>query len=135
MYVSLALLADAVNTTGDGKLNLLGVFDMIHATVVPCHHLRMFVVVRIRAEVGEKGEPHSLGIRLRDADGKLLDAPPEMPILFPEADPRPDPEHTFVLEMGNIAFPAFGSYEFEVAIDGERAGAISLYVNDAHQPV
>ena len=41
MVVTLVLLCDAANVTEDGKLNLLGVFDRITATVCPIPQCRL----------------------------------------------------------------------------------------------
>jgi hypothetical protein len=134
MEVTMAVLAEASNTTGDGRLNMLGVFDVIHARSMPYRHPKMNVVLRIKAEIGEKGESHTLDLRLLDPDGKVQDQPPTMPLVFPAEMPLATPEQTIVIEMLNLSFQQAGAYEFEVLIDGNRRRTIDLYLHVPPEP-
>src|SRR6185436_5289009 len=44
--VKLALLADGANATAEGKLNILGIFNALHAASFPCAHPHMCLVLR-----------------------------------------------------------------------------------------
>jgi hypothetical protein len=49
MQVPLALLADHANVSAEGKLNLMGAFDVINARRFPAVHAQMHLVFRIRS--------------------------------------------------------------------------------------
>ena len=55
MKVNLALLADGANVSREGKLNILGIFDTIHAGKFPVVHAQMRLVVRLEASSAELG--------------------------------------------------------------------------------
>lgn len=72
MKVTLAVLADYANITREGKLNILGMFDVIHAQNFPMTHPQMQLVMRFEADIAEAGKTKKLEIKLMDADGKTL---------------------------------------------------------------
>ena len=72
MEIALATLADHANTTGDGKLNIIGLFDALHVRDVPATHASMHLVLRIRVEPSELDRQHELEIRCNDDDGEEL---------------------------------------------------------------
>ena len=72
MKITLAVLADYANITREGKLNILGIFDVIHAQDFPMTHPQMQLVMRFEADVAEEGKTKKLEIKLMDDDGKTL---------------------------------------------------------------
>ena len=72
MKITLAVLADYANITREGKLNILGIFDVIHAQDFPMNHPQMQLVMRFEADVAEEGKTKKLEIKLMDDDGKTL---------------------------------------------------------------
>lgn len=72
MKVTLAVLADYANITREGKLNILGIFDVIHAHDFPMTHPQMQLVMRFEADIAEAGKTKKLEIKLMDEDGKTL---------------------------------------------------------------
>src|SRR5205807_2768216 len=72
MEVTLALLADAANVTPEGKLNILGTFDIIYASKFPHVHPSMVLVIRFTAKRAEFGRKRPIEINLMDEDGKML---------------------------------------------------------------
>jgi hypothetical protein len=59
MYVAFALLADAANVALDGKLNILGVFDVVRAAAFPTVLPRVHLVARLKAQAGTWGRTGS----------------------------------------------------------------------------
>jgi len=55
MECTLALLADAANREEGGKLNVLGVFDVIYSDKFPYAMPQFYVVVRLTAGPAEYG--------------------------------------------------------------------------------
>src|SRR5687768_18609054 len=70
--VPLALLADAANTTENGKLNVLGVFSQLLPAELPYVHPVMTLVIKFEADTVERGSQKDIEIRLVDADGKPI---------------------------------------------------------------
>lgn len=54
MQVPLAVLADYANVTADGKLNIMGIFDIIYAPQVSFVHPQMQLVMKLRTDIGKK---------------------------------------------------------------------------------
>lgn len=71
MYVAFALLADAANVAADGKLNILGVFDALHAASFPAVHPRVNLVVRLKGEAADVGT-HRLALQVTGPGGATL---------------------------------------------------------------
>ncbi|NOT29677.1 MAG: hypothetical protein HOP15_04415, partial [Planctomycetes bacterium] len=71
MHARLAVLADAANTTAEGKLNILGEFNVIFAARVPFTWPRMFLALKLETDPGEGGQ-HTLRIRVIDEDARLV---------------------------------------------------------------
>ena len=71
MYVAFALLADAANVALDGKLNILGVFDVVRAAAFPTVLPRVHLVARLKAQVGDVG-PHRIGLQVTGPGGATL---------------------------------------------------------------
>ena len=71
MYVAFALLADAANVALDGKLNILGVFDVVRAAGFPTVLPRVHLVARLKAQVGDVG-PHRVGLQVTGPGGATL---------------------------------------------------------------
>ena len=63
MNVRLAVLADYANVTGDGKLNILGIFDRINLLQIPAVHPQMHLVLRIEAH------PSGIGVLVDSTEG------------------------------------------------------------------
>src|SRR4051794_18211871 len=82
--VNLAVLCDAANVSREGKLNVLGEFDSIHASTFPLTYPTMVLVVRLEAHPTEAGD-HTLRLHLNDEDGQ--DVVPPLQGEFPTGDP------------------------------------------------
>ena len=72
MKITLAVLADYANITREGKLNIMGIFDVVHSKSFPMAHPQMQLVMRFEFGGAEAGETKKIGIQLMDADGKKL---------------------------------------------------------------
>lgn len=71
MHVSFALFADAANLSQEGKLNILGVFDAVHAGGFPSIHPRATLVVRLKGTAADSGV-HAMGLRWISPRGQEL---------------------------------------------------------------
>lgn len=72
MDIKLAVLADGANATAEGKLNILGIFNALHAPNFPCVHPQMCLVLRFEATRAEEGKTRNIEIQLADDDGQKV---------------------------------------------------------------
>lgn len=128
MEVALALLADATNTTRDGKLNVLGVFDAIHARKFPSAHPTMVLVLRLEASTDDWDRKHELDVRFIDEDGAQLlkiDARVVVPAAGESGRPR---RFTHPIQINGLGFKTPGNFAFEIRVNGELAVTLPLSV-------
>jgi len=115
--VRFAVLADYSNVTLEGKINIMGVFDIIHAPEFPALHPEMQFVMRFEADVSERGQQKDVQVRLIDGRGeKLLEMDGRITI----GDAKPGALLFFnqVLTIRNVIFPSAGDYQFDIYVDG-----------------
>ncbi len=133
MKMVLGLLADAANTTGSGKLNVLGEFNVLWAPDFPFVLTQMVLVLRLEATAGE-GSEHELGIRIVDEDGHnagpTLDGKIDMG--KPWRPGLPYRSQTILTFQGAV-FPKAGTYTFEIIGDKQQIGVIQLHVRPASE--
>ena len=128
MHVNLAVLCDAANVSREGKLNILGEFDSIHASSFPLVYPTMVLVVRLEAHPTERGE-HRLKLQLIDADGGDVVPPLEGEFTtgsppFPGVPVRTAP---IILQMHGVRFDRPGHYAFELLVDGHHLRSLPLH--------
>jgi hypothetical protein len=133
MYVAFALLADAANVAADGKLNILGVFDVLRAASLPALHPRVHLVAKLKAQAADAGT-HRLALQVTGPGGATLlgtEVQVEIGTLPPgvsEADiplvqafdlplERPGPHAVLLLVDGRVAA------QLNVTVLGEQAPA------------
>lgn len=126
MNIEAFLLCDAA-TNQQGKLNVLGAFDVIFTRKVPAIHPACAVAARIRFEKVEEGS-HPVKITIIDEDGKSIG-----PRLDTTASVRiPDGMASFgsnlIFNLQRIAFPDYGKYRIDLAIDGQIKAILPLNV-------
>lgn len=126
---AIVLLADYANLTGNGKLNVMGVFRQIYAHHFPCRHLSMYLVIKLQTDPIEeiRGE-RILIARLIDADASVLHEL-ELPFKFPERIGGLRPEANFILNINNIDFPYPGDYAWHVMVENENYGQFEFYLS------
>jgi hypothetical protein len=128
VQVVLAVLADAANVTADGKLNILGEFNGIFAKSLPVVWPKMFLVLRLDSTPGE-GPAHKLVIRVMNEDGKMLNQIADATIrLVDAAIPGAPRRGQYIIGIERAYFPAYGTYSFEILVNGNSVGSVPLYV-------
>ena len=127
MEITTLVLADAANTTKEGKLNVLGIFNRIGPTSVPLVHPSMTLVMRFEYHPSEAGK-HVFKLQVADADGrKVAEAGGEFQLPRPRGSSLP-PNGQFVLPIQMAKFPTAGIYSFDVSIDGRYERSTLLEV-------
>ena len=113
------LFADAANFSEDGKLNLLGEFNLIKTTG-PEALAKGRLVARIVGNTHDLGA-HELILRIRSADGDLLSEIPPLILGLGASRVEAVPPRTwFIADMPPVRLPAPGTYTFELHLDGLR---------------
>jgi hypothetical protein len=125
MEVKLAVLADYSNISREGKLNLLGIFDIIRARSFPAVHPNMQLVVTFEAPPSEAGTNKNVQVRLMDADGKrILEVGTHLKL--PQPAPGGVIKSNHILNLNNVAFENPGDYAFYILINGEEKRSVPL---------
>jgi len=128
MKLILLLAADCANITGDGKLNVMGIFREINAPNFPAKHASMHLVIKLSAELGEYGKSRDLFVKLLDPNGnEIMNI--SGPINVPESGGGRIPEVNAILELKDVVFPQPGPYQFVVMVDRDYKGDLPIYAN------
>lgn len=130
MDVKLALLADYVNMTREGKLNLMGLFTVINAPSLPWSHPQMQVVLQMEADPAEWGKQKNIEVTLMDQDAHtILTMRTELTV--PKGKSGKPVQLNTILSFHNVVFKSAGDYVFAILIGGETKERIPLRVNYA----
>lgn len=125
MKVRFAALADYSNISREGKLNILGVFDIIYGVEFPAVHNEMQLVMRLEADVSERGQHKEVEVRLIDDRGEvLLRLGGNVPVAMTQ--PGQLLFSNQVLVFRNVTFPGPGDYQFDIYIEGQKAAETPL---------
>ncbi|WP_420633399.1 DUF6941 family protein [Candidatus Palauibacter sp.] len=131
MEIVLATLADCANTSNDGKLNLMGLFDTLFAATVPVTHPSMQLVLRIRAEPAEIDRQQELEIRCMDADGEeLFKVKGGFSV---QAAPGKSATFNHVVGISNLTFQKYGGHTFSIFINRDLKQTIVLEVENTER--
>ena len=129
----LFLTADYANITGEGKLNVMGIFNDISAFNFPARHSSMYLIAKLSPEISEYGQKRSFTILLMDADAKhIVDVSGEFEV--PRGQDGKKPEVNIMFELKDVVFTKPGRYVFVLLIDKDQKDEITLYVNQIQSP-
>ena len=133
MDLAFMLVSDYANTTGDGKLNVMGIFGSITATNFPTTNPEMYVITQLVASPAEYNRAFKFELKLMDEDAQSIgNIVTDAEVPAPETGRQIRLNH--VMRLVNITFPTPGEYEFVVLIDNDVKGALSIEVNQAPSP-
>jgi hypothetical protein len=127
--VKLVALADAANTSADGKLNLLGSFDILWATELPAVWPQMSFVAHLKISAG-LGRKHQFQLRCVTEDGELHGPVLDIGVEMGGQTKVPGVALGLPLVLGirNALFPTHGTYTFELWRGEEWVCATDLHV-------
>jgi len=127
MNLDLALLADYANISQDGKLNVMGIFNIVHAPAFPAQHPQMRLVLKFSASAAEKGRTRRVDVKLVDADGQqTLNVTGQLRV--PEDAQRSSLEMISIVNLVGVRFEKEGTYEFRILVDDDDKGFAKLEV-------
>jgi len=130
MDVRLAVLADYANMTPEGKLNIMGIFSMINAPMLPFALPTMYLVVTYAASAAEVGREHVLEVVLMDSEGRRLLSLENALTVPPGARPGAPAEVSAVLCLNGVRFEKADDYQFSILVGGQVKTAVPLRVNE-----
>jgi hypothetical protein len=121
------LVADCANLTNDGKLNVMGIFDTIHAQGFPCVHAQLFIVAELVAGPAEYGRTCLFEVKILDEDaaGEVLKIGGQM--VVPRGMHGTAHIRNIVAAQA-VTFPKPGTYEISILIDQDVKGIKALHV-------
>jgi hypothetical protein len=120
MRLTLGLVAEGANTTGDGKLNILGEFNVILSNQFPFTHPSLALVFRLEAD-GSEPDEHSFHIRLLDDDNNLVRLVGDGRITLAPSGYEGVPRRIQgVIPIRMATFDTPGTYTFDILVDEVR---------------
>lgn len=129
----LFLVADYANMTGDGKLNVMGIFEEIYSSNFPARHPSMHLVASLAAELGEYGQERNFTVKLLDEDGlQLLELGGTFQVPIGQRGRKP--QINMIFDLKDVVFPKPGIYQIALFIDKDHKCATSLYLNQLEAP-
>lgn len=127
MKATLGLLADYANVTPEGKLNIMGIFQVINAVQFPHVHPQLHLIVSLEAAAAEAGKRRKLEISLMTADGQTvfkIGGDLEVP-----KGQAPGPVMmNHIIGLNGLRFDKEGDYQFSVLVDEDEKRTIPLKV-------
>jgi hypothetical protein len=132
MEVPLALLADYANVSSEGKLNVMGIFDIINSRRFPAIHAQMHLVFRVEANPAEAGSTKKLEIKLMAEDGQALFSL-QGELAIGAKGPAPLGEmlqSNHIVGLQALRFEKPGAYQFAILINDDTKKTVSLKVRE-----
>ena len=126
MDIQIAVACDAA-TESNGKLNLLGAFDAIHAQQLPVIHPQCSVALRMTFSKVEEGA-RKLRFTFVDEDGKSIMPGIDLPFEVRMPEDAIFLTTNFIVSIQQLRFEKAGLYSIDVAVDGRQEAAIPLVV-------
>lgn len=114
----LLLFVDAANFTGDGKLNLLGEFNLL-GTPGPPALLSGKIIFRLKGTAMDVGRPIPWSIRILNGNGDLVGTSAQRELTLSSRVPGVPPAHTTVMDLPPLPLPP-DDYSIEIYADGSR---------------
>lgn len=123
-------IADFASAGESGKLNIIGIFEKVHAKEFPTRVLAMTIVGNLTV-FGEG--PESLFVRVesfKKNDNKSKTEPfivlPEAKVELPERKDPANKNINLIFTVGNVLFESEGEYVFSIYLDNEKIGSVLI---------
>ena len=127
MKVEIFCLCDFAQPTRDGKLNILGLFDMLPVEQVPTRHGLFAVAIKLRIENADAGEK-KFKISFFDPEGKPILTGIEA-VMNVETQPGlPNSNIQMVSLIPQLPLASLGEYSIVLEVDGQPVASTPLLV-------
>jgi hypothetical protein len=135
MRITLGLLADAANVTAEGKINILGEFNIIRAPELPITVASFTLVFRLEADGNEPAD-HTFQIRLLDEDGNLVRALADGTFQLVDSIYEGVPRRIQgIVPIALATFDRVGTFTFDILVDNQRPPGTPAEVHVFHVPI
>jgi hypothetical protein len=128
MELKLAVICEAARERPDGRLDIIGVFDELHAPAFPAVQERMTVVFVMEWGADEAGSQpfradmlHSNGRKILGLEGHTVVHPPGAGRAITR----------LVQPLDKVVFPAAGEYHFELVAGGSIVEVAGLRLTES----
>ena len=134
MDVTMAVAAEDAQivgaVTGGRKVNILGLFDHVVCTGMPCSFEQITVVIGFSADLTEFRTQRAVQVYLVDPDGELIEGR-ERTHTIP-ASPHSGSRSFFrtFFYFQNVTFFKFGPHSFRVKVDEDHKVDVPIYVSE-----
>ncbi|SRR3990172_7774853 len=120
--VDFMIVSDYAFVGENGKLNIIGVFDIIGVSQFPSGHPELFVVAKI---TGKENSEHEIEINLEDPDGEnlLVPIPPKLKVKLSGTG-----DGSVIQRFFNLNFKKAGVHKFQLLKDGKKISKAKLTV-------
>jgi hypothetical protein len=129
MQVEILALCDSANDY-QGRLCLLGAFDIIQARTFPATHSHCAIALRLRFTRIENGS-HSVRLHFVNDDGQLILPPLEAQLGVSCSDETGSASTNLVLGVQSLPLEKPGDFAINLAVDGRQVASIPLFVRQA----
>ena len=126
MQVEILAICDSANDY-QGRLCLLGAFDIIHARTFPATHSLCAIALRLRFTRIENGN-HSVRLHFVNEDGELILPPLETQLGVDCSEEIGSASTNLVLAVQSLPLERPGDYAINLAVDGHQLASIPLFV-------
>jgi hypothetical protein len=126
MNLKNAFLADAATVDASGKLNAVGIFDVIFFRSLPAVHRDMALVIRLEGAPSEKGD-YALSVELRDDQANKL-ASFDQQIALKPAPVKGNLRAQVLMNFRDVPFRTAGQYEFVIFVNQRFLGRVTFVV-------
>ncbi len=127
MELILACACDDARVRPDGKLDISGVFNELHAPGFPAMQDRMTVAFVVEWSPEEAGRI-PLRADLVDESGRVVLTIQGHTDVEPRAGDRARPQTRLIMPIEEVVFPSAGRYHFDLKAGSEVRRAFSLFV-------
>lgn len=132
--MSLAVLADAANVSGEGKLNILGIFTDVNPSRVPFVLPQAYIVAVLECPPAEAGLDKIVTYKLIDDEGRQVFTLEQTMTVPTPVRPGARTKINVVIGVGGLRFERTGDYQLSVLVSGEEKRSVPLLVNEPSAP-
>jgi len=125
---TLLAVADYANTGESGKLNIMGIFDVIYSQSFPTRHHQLFLVSRFIADPDESGNKYNFTFRLAYIDSLEEIVSVAVEITIGESNQGAFIPFNYLIQGRSIEFKYPGTYLFSVKMNDQLIGEIPITI-------
>ncbi len=131
MDVTLAVAADYANVSGDGKLNIMGIFQELTPGGFPAVVPQMYLVLSWDAGPAEFGIERDIRITFMGPDPNEQNVSLDTKVVIPEAE-RPGERVVFnqILQVNGLPLLRSGPHAIYILLRDDEKARVPLYVRE-----